>query len=106
VKTRKQKIKAVQAVVAKYDRLDSEWKKAVTIFGTHDNPLFEATWGAFDAYVSAVAETIGDDWEWLHWFIYENSCGRKGMEAKGAMSGLRKIKTAAQLVALIEEAAK
>ena len=67
-----------------------------------DSVFWSAAFGLQDAIVAQTAKLIGDSGEWLKWFVFENDCGRKGMEAGPANGKLRKIKTAAQLAQLIE----
>ena len=99
----KEKITLIEKLVSGHDRLQAEWDKATAVFGTHDNPLFEATWAMFDHYVDATARLVGDDFNWLHWFVHENDCGRKCYEVTpGTGAKKQKVRTVAQLVAVIE----
>ena len=52
-----------------------------------------------------VMQKIGDDSNWLDWFIFENDCGEKAMEA-GYDKNLKPIKTIDDLIELIEEGGK
>lgn len=66
-------------------------------------PLFDSVYKAFEVGVDAASIAVGDDCAWLSWYIYENDCGRGGMEAsKGTGYKLRKVDTVAKLVALME----
>lgn len=99
----KQRIALITKLIEACDKLNTEWDKATAVFGTRDNPLFEATWKMFDLYVSATSQLIGDESAWLSWFIYENACGKKEFEATaGTGAKKKKIKTIADLVSLIE----
>lgn len=101
--TTEQKIALIKIVIADHNRLNSEWEKAAAVFGTHDNPLFEATWKMFDNYVKSIEAQIEDNFNQLHWFIYDNLCGKRALSVKpGSGAKTRKIKTIAQLVAVIE----
>lgn len=66
-----------------------------------DSTLWLAVFGMQDAIVKQTARLIGDECEWLQWFVFENDCGCKGLEA-GFNGKTRRIKTAAQLAKLIE----
>lgn len=68
-----------------------------------DSVFWSASFGLQDAIVAQTSKLIGDNGDWLRWFVFENACGRKGMEAGSANGKLRKIKTASQLARLIEE---
>ena len=101
--TTQQRIALVTALVSHYKLLDAHWHDATKVFGTHNNPLFEATWGVFDSYVASVSTLIGDEADWLNWFIYDNKCGRLAMQATaGTGAKAKKIRTVAQIVAVIE----
>jgi len=101
--TTKQRIKLVEEVVERHDKLDYEWKRLIAVVGNHDMPLFEESWKVFDAYVAAVEREIGDEFHWLNWFIMDNECGLKGMAATaGYGAPAQPIRTIASLVKLIE----
>lgn len=105
--TTKEKIILVNQAIADHNRLDAEWSKATAVFGTHDNPLFEATWWMFDHYISSIESRIGDGFGWLHWFIHDNKCGANAFTVKPRKGAKKRtVKTAAQLVAVIEASNK
>lgn len=99
-----QKTALIVEVLRHHEALDAEWNKAIAVFGTHDNPLFEKTWGMFDAYVAAISREIGDTGSWLPWFISDGNCGLKGMRATPDADKIPAfpVKTVHDLVALIE----
>lgn len=75
-------IKAITKVVVNYQKMDEAWTTALKVFdGSPENPLYIATWGVFDDYIDLVNELHCIDDDWLHWFIYDNECGEKKMEA-------------------------
>jgi len=90
----------VDRIVADYKRLDHACDAALKAGAMDANgPLFEAIWRSFQGML----ERIDDD-GWIHWFIYENECGKKAMQAKGCgKRGLTPIKTPRQLARLIVE---
>ena len=61
--------------------------------GLCDSPVHEAIWGTFNELRDVVAEKLGDDDGWIEWFIWENDCGAKSLEANG-----RAIKTVNDLL--------
>src|ERR1035437_6643131 len=97
------KIKLIETLIAIYKEMDAVCDQAKGILGIEvDSKLLDPFWRAFDGYVKAVSALVGDAGaEWLSWFIWENDCGEKGMEA-GYDKRLRPVKTVRQLVALIE----
>ena len=56
----------------------------------------------FDDQIKLVAEMIGDRKEGLEWFVYDNECGDKGLEA-GVDGDMRKIKTVDDYIYLIKK---
>lgn len=49
-----------------------------------DSTVFKTMYGMFRSYTDMVAAVIGDNDGWLHWFIWENDCGRKKLKAKAS----------------------
>ena len=90
----------VNGIVTDYRRLDNACDAALKA-GAMDpsGPLHDAIWRTF----SGMLERIDVD-DWITWFIYENECGKKAMEAKGCgKRGLTPIKTPRHLARLIVE---
>jgi hypothetical protein len=101
--TTQQRSAVITRIITKHDRLDYEWDRLIKVVGTHDMPLFEASWAVFDSYVEAIAREIGDEGGWLSWYIHENKCGLVGLSASpGAGVKTKPIRTIAGLVKLIE----
>lgn len=90
----------VNGIVADYKRLDRACDAAMKAGAMDANgPLYEAIWRSFQGML----ERIDED-GWITWFIYENDCGKKAMEAKGCgKKGMTPIKTPRQLARLIVE---
>ena len=62
-----------------------------------DGKLFDAIWKTHDGLLAMV-----DEFNWFEWYIYENECGAREMEAY--LGGeLSKITTPRQLAQLIVE---
>ncbi len=56
----------------------------------------------FECYSWLVSEKVGDNDEWLCWFIWENDGGKKALEAKAqSWKKPRKIRTVKDLEAII-----
>lgn len=90
----------VDGIVADYRRLDNACDSALTA-GAMDpsGPLYDAIWRSF----SGMLDRLDVD-GWITWFIYENECGKKSMEAKGCgKRGVTPIKTSRHLARLIVE---
>lgn len=64
--------------------VDAQYEALATIIGAHlDSPLFEAQTNALDGYVRAVETLVGDEFNFISWYIWENDFGGKEMSAKG-----------------------
>lgn len=101
--TTTERTRLITAVAQRRDALSQAFAPLIAIFRNHDFPLWEEAWKTFDAYLEKVAAEIGDRDGWLHWFIYENDCGRKKMQARAAAwSDLRPIATPRALACLLE----
>ena len=62
-----------------------------------DGKLFDAIWKTHDGLLTMI-----DEFDWFEWYIYENECGAREMEAY--LGGkLSKITTPKQLAQLIVE---
>jgi len=59
--------------------------------------LFHAIWHSFDTMLRMI-----DQHDWISWYLFENDCGAKKMEA-GHDNKLSKITTPKQLAKLIVE---
>ena len=102
--TTHQRTALIAEAVKRHDALEAAWKPLTEAVRNHDFPAFEESWHTFDAYLRALSHQIDDPFcGWLPWFIHDNDCGRKGMEAKaGAWKKPRPIKTPRDLARLIE----
>ena len=65
-----------------------------------ESPFFNLVDDIFCFALDRVVDIIGDKGEWVDWFMWENDCGRNGLEA-GEDGKMKKIKTVEQLVNLI-----
>lgn len=90
----------VDGIVTDYRRLDNACDAAMKAGAMDVNgPLYEAIWRS----VQGMLERIDED-GWINWFIYENDCGKKAMQAKGfGKRGMTPIKTTRHLAILIVE---
>lgn len=101
--THSARVLIIVTVVHRHDTLDRAFAPLIEIFRNHDFPIWEESWKIFEAYLAAIAREIGDTSGWLHWFIYENDCGRKKLSARAAAwPELRPIGTPRALARLIE----
>ena len=68
---------------------------------TADSPLQNPVWQMFDAYTATLGTLVGDQGDWLAWFIYENGCGEKSLEVS-IRKKRRKIRTIKDLLWVLE----
>lgn len=59
-----------------------------------ENPLFDAMSKMETLAIESVSNLIGDEGQWLDWFIWENDCGKRGMQCSvGTTSEMMAIRT-------------
>jgi hypothetical protein len=89
---KKQQIKewteTIDRVVESYDKLNDACDQCIDAGCMDiDGKLFSAIWDSFDIMLNC----IEDKNLWLHWYIYENNCGKNKYEAKTANQKNTKI---------------
>lgn len=95
-------IERVCAIIAESDKAYDDLAKVVGC--DPESPIWTVISKAHMALIDQTAKLIGDEFDWLAWYICENDAGAKGFEASpGTGKPMRKIKTAAHLARLIEE---
>ena len=102
--TTEEKIKLVQECIDTADEIHSmeqKWKDFTGSF-PESVPVYELLYNIHDRLLNHAAKSIGDSESWIEWHIWENECGKRAFEASVAGGKLRKIKTARDLVRLIE----
>jgi hypothetical protein len=76
--------------------------KLQELFGFTDSVmLYDTLFAMEDFSIELVEEIVDDKEKWIEWFVYENDCGEKELEA-GRQDNLKKIKTVDDLLELIE----
>jgi hypothetical protein len=102
----KYKIRLIQTAISEYKAMNDAGDKMNQLFGIlSDCKAMLPFWVQFDSYLKVLSELVGDKDKWIEWYIFENDCGKKAFEA-GYDKKLKPIKTASQLVQLIEEGIK
>lgn len=64
-----------------------------------NGPLSDAIWRLFEHLLNRIEERQMQGW--LCWFIYENECGAKALQATVGKRKLRKVRNARDLARLI-----
>lgn len=72
------------------------------IGGDADSLMQKPIWRMFGHYTDCVADDVGCNSETLEWFIYDNQCGARGLEA-GYDDKMKPIKTIEALFRFIRE---
>lgn len=92
-----------QKVVDKYKELDTLFDRLnETLGATINSPLGDAVWFLFQDYVDEVEAKIKDTSSFLSWYIYDNCCGTRELQA--AVNGeLKTINSVKRLAKLIKE---
>lgn len=80
--------------------IERRWKECMGSYPAEVS-IFELLWKVHGMMVQVVAETVGDEFGWLDWFIWENDCGRSGIEVRDAMGMRRPMRTVEELWELI-----
>lgn len=92
----------VQEAISRYKNLSLVWYGFEKVTGAAiDSPLGTQVWELFDLYLDGVSLSIGDDDQWLAWYIFDDNCGEKGLTIKHKCGMKRKIESVEDLVAVI-----
>lgn len=83
--TKEDKIKKIEGVIKHYNTLDKNMEDMSRLLGRMDleGGLWKDLYELFDDYAQSVSHEIGDEWESIHWYIFENHCGQRGMVYNG-----------------------
>lgn len=93
----------IETLIETYQNLGNCFDGLFDIFGhgVIDSELFDKTYQCFDRYKETVSEIVGDKSDWIGWYIYDNDCGEKGLEA-GHEDNMKSIETIDDLLELID----
>ena len=105
--TKKEKKRLLEQFIERAKRIDAYYEKTADALGISSSEvgLFAEVFKMRDEYMAMVSEKLGDDFDSLSWFVYENDYGSKRMEA-GTKKRMRKIATVDDLLWLITASAK
>lgn len=99
---KKQKVKIVAELKNILKENEKELSNIYNIFGANPDGNFQrSVFKLQDFAIKQTSKIIGDNEEWLDWFIYENDWGEKAFEA-GYDDNLKEIKTIDDLVDLLD----
>ena len=96
----------LQELVTIYKTLDESFDKLNDLMGVnYASPLAASVWNLLDITINLLTDKINDNSTWLAWYIFENDCGDKALEA-GIDDNTKKIKTIDDLLWVIKLGAK
>jgi len=101
--TKAERIALLERWLAEYKRVEAINQALVGLFHSNpEGPVHLCYYELFSAYGHLVGEKVGDNNDWLGWFIWENDCGKNAMEARApSWKKARKIRTVKDLEAII-----
>ena len=100
--TDKQALNLLETWLDHYNDVNKVFDKLDDLTGSApDSKLQNPVWQMFQAYTGVVSALIGDDGEWLYWYLYDNEQGKREMEAE-VNGKTRKIKTLKDLLKVIK----
>ena len=70
---KEQFIKIMDAIIKRYNTLNKLYDKTARLIGDCDR-LIEVT--NLEPIIDAVADIVGDDGDWIYWYIIDNDCGK------------------------------
>lgn len=97
-----QLIEKLDKIIYLYQKLTSATNKANEVGCLEiDGQLFNAIFITFEGMLSLIEES-SNSLDWINWYIYENQCGERQLEAKNSsMQNLQKICNTKDLAKLI-----
>ena len=102
--TKQQKIDLVKQMIEHKRRMDEFSDQFQKMFGTFPGNG-ECSYESFDLlfsdYMKLVADRIGDSSDGISWFVWENDCGKEGLEAD-VNGEMKIIKTASDYIDFVE----
>lgn len=103
--TRQEKIDLVDQLIEHKRKIDDFVDKFQKMFGTfpgNGECSYEEFSMLFHDYILLVSKQIGETKDGIEWFVWENDCGAKGLEAGKVGGEMEPIRTADDYVNFIE----
>jgi len=101
--TKAERIALLEEWLLEYEKVESSCDLISVLFGkSQEGHIQDRFRQLFDSYSRIVSIQVGDDNAWLEWFLYDNDCGKKALEARASSwKKARKIRTVKDLEAII-----
>lgn len=98
-----EKIKLVEEIVERKKSLDDFFDKFQEVFGDCvESNMWKHMWEMFEDYVKLAEKMIGDDFESVGWFIWDNDCGKNEYSCFTSKDVEIIVKTPKDLIRFIE----
>jgi hypothetical protein len=94
-------IKELNQVIVRYKKLSVEWEALSNVLDVGcESPFAHSIWTLFDEYCSLMSEKLGDQNNWISYYLFECDCGNKKMEVSinGKKTKLDKVTKLADLI--------
>lgn len=89
---RKEIKKKIEEVLKYHAELDAQWGVLEKTLGIDTSVgLANLTWSVFDSYTDCISREIGDEDQWLSWFIFDNRLGYGGLKASAGLGCKMKL---------------
>ncbi len=102
---KKQKLKLLREWKNLYVLAEKQYVGLKDVCGSGvENPITTLTYDILGKYTKLVSEKVGDEQEWLDWFVWENDLGKKCLQVSlydGILS--IKVKSIEDLLFVIEK---
>lgn len=97
-------IRVLRGWFGHYQELRTTMDSVQILFGGGESKVESVVWQLFEAYTKEIMEKVGDQSNWLYWYIYDNDCGKRKLEvAVSTWSKPKKIKSLNDLAMIITE---
>lgn len=95
--------KRIEELVQLKKELDEVYENLYTLTNlSPESKLVSVMYKPLDKYMILLQECINDNVGWINWFVWDNNCGERGLEA-GYTGNMKPIKTVNDLIMLIKE---
>lgn len=93
--TKDEKLKLLEIWIKRFHAIQKAYDDAKALLGASpESPMVTAMYDAFQGYTDALGAQIGDQSNWLDWYLWDNDAGKRGFQAgeKGKERPIRNLK--------------
>jgi len=73
--TTNEKIKLIEDLIELKREADSRISDINNVLNTYEFPFADTFYKLLDKHVNLVEDLVGDECNWVNWYIWDNSCG-------------------------------